>query len=84
MTCCPNGALEESIPFLIGSLVLKQLAKEQLADKACILTAGHCASHGASSGARSGQINVSIKACNLTNDENLKPGKFVNPDAFQL
>jgi len=37
MTRLPNGALEERIPFLVGRLVLKQLAEQQLGDKARVL-----------------------------------------------
>ena len=37
MTRLPNGALEERIPFLVGRLVLKKLAEQQLGDKARVL-----------------------------------------------
>ena len=37
MTRLRNGALEERIPFLVGRLVLKQLAELLLGDKARVL-----------------------------------------------
>jgi hypothetical protein len=41
MTGLPNGALEKRIPFLVGRLVLKQLAEQlaeqHLGDKARVL-----------------------------------------------